>query len=343
MNKANSFQLEEAVQCHFFHQAKGFEAIGGGFSGTPIFRFSSDSEMWVARGWPCSEESRNKIENWAKVALHLEQHATELSPWFDCSPIPRPVLWQGSLFGSPLAWQVGDQLWTLTKWVPGEALKSECVTYDLLLNYVKQLACLHRLTREMQFSRSLSKGLMERRDHLVSMQTDLSETAPMCSRHPLKSDLSLFFIECADRIRIWLPTIDRLANCPWESHWILRDLWRDNLLVDANNLWIHTVDVGASRLDWPAFDFVRLVGSLLESRIREGVQSPWDNLLDAYNTINPYSDLSSPHDLQVVHEVSTAISILFWAKKWGERNVAPETEAARLKRMKELLKIFLAK
>lgn len=343
MNTSIAFQLEEAVRSHFFPQAKGFEAIGGGFSGTPIVRFSADSELWAARGWPCSEESRNKIDNWAKVAFHLEQHATELSPWFSDSPIPRPVLWKGSLFGSPLAWQVGEHLWTLAKWVPGETLKSESVTYELLLSYVKQLACLHRLTREMQFSRSLSKGLIERRDHLLSMQNDLPEIAPMCSRHTLKDDLSLFFVECADRIKIWSSAIDRLANRPCESHWILRDLWRDNLLVDAHNRWIYTVDVGASRWDWPAFDFVRLVGSLLEPRVREGVQSAWDNLFDAYSAINPYSDLSSPHDLQMVHEVSTAISILYWIKKWNERNVAPETEATRLKRMKELLKIFLAK
>jgi hypothetical protein len=341
MDIAFSSQLEEAVRSHFCSQANKFEPLGGGFSGTPIIRFSIESELWVARAWPGSEESRTKIDNWAKVALHLERHAAELCPWFDSSPIPRPVTWNGSLLDSPLAWRLGDHLWTLTKWVSGQTLKSEHVTHDLLLSYVKQLAGLHRLTREMQHRSSLSKGLIERRDNLVSMQTDLSETACLCAYHPLKNDLVLFLIKCSERLRNWLPTIDRLANRLCDSHWILRDLWRDNLLVDSNNRWVHTVDVGASRFDWPALDFIRLVGSLLKPSDHDSGHAPWENLRDAYNTINPYSDLPPAKDLQTIHEVSTAMSIIFWTKKCIEPNTAPETATSRTNRMKELLKSFL--
>jgi Ser/Thr protein kinase RdoA (MazF antagonist) len=266
----------------------------------------------------------------------------ELKPWFDHSPIPRPVPWNAAIFNNLLALQLGDHLWTLSKWVPGEPLQSGDVTYDCLIGYVKQLAALHRLTRQLQHNRALSSGLIERRNLLVGIQDDLSRIATVCSHHPLRNELAQFIIKCSERARIWLPTIDRLANRECECHWILRDLWRDNLLVDGNNRWIHTVDVGASRVDWPAFDFVRLVGSLLQPGDEDRDHIDWQNLLDAYNAINPYSDMPQAKDLQTIHEASTAISIIFWAKRHNEQNVAPELVASRTARMRELLKTFLA-
>ncbi|MCU0719184.1 MAG: aminoglycoside phosphotransferase family protein [Pirellula sp.] len=334
--------LKRAIRSRFYCEAEHIVQLGGGFSGTPIIQFSIESQRWVARGWPRSPESQTKIDNWGKIARHLEERASELKPWFEFSPIPRPVPWNASIDNTPLALQIGENLWTLARWVPGEPLKANDVTYEFLRGYVEQLAVLHRLIRETQHSPALSSGLIERRNLLVDIQRELSEIAHECSHHPLRNELAPFLIKCTERSRIWLPTIDSLANRAGESHWILRDLWRDNLLVDSDKRWIHTVDVGASRIDWPAFDFIRMVGSLLEPSDELEVRSRWQQLLDTYIAINPHSEMPSAKELHTIHQVSTALSIIFWARNIKEHNAAPELLAARTHRMRELLKIFCA-
>ena len=120
----------------------------------------------------------------------------------------------------------------------------------------------------------------------------------------------------------------------------MRDLWRENLLVDADNRWVYAVDIGASRIDWPAFDFTRLVGSMLAPMSDRGVHGIWQNLFEAYNAINPYSDLPQADDLRTIHDISTAFSIVYWYKKKIELNVDPKLRDSGISRMRELLQTF---
>lgn len=333
--------LKNAIRRQFGHAPDEVVRLDGGLSGTPIFRFSLKSQLWVLRGWPNSTESQTKIDNWFKVVSYWEQQASELRPWFENSPIPRPEPWGAPFLGNPFTLQLGEHFWTIAKWVPGEPLKPEQVHYDSVVGFVKQLAVLHRVTRGMQRSRAPSLGLSERRKLLREMRASLDAMAFSCARHPLKDELAQFVIQCNDRFKDWSIAIDRLASQPCETHWILRDLWRDNLLVDSDVRWVHSVDVGASRIDWPTFDFIRLIGSLLEPIRSHGVKKIWHDLSDVYDAIHPKSDLPNARDLNTIHEISTAISIGYWYKKTNERNGAPIQAGVEISRMQELLRIFL--
>lgn len=332
--------IEEAIRNQFGCEAEQIVPLGGGFSGAPIFRFFVKSQLWVVRGWPYSKESQNKIDNWSKVAIYLDRSVAELYPWFERSPIPCPETWSASVVRNSLALHLGDQLWTLTKWVPGEPLQTRDVAYEFVLGYVKQLAGLHRVIREMSYSRDLSPGLIERRELLNDLESNLNEIAFSCSRHPLGGDLAQFVIQCNQRFRIWSSAINRLARRTCDVHWIMRDLWRENLLVDADKRWVYAVDIGASRIDWPAFDFIRLVGSMLAPMSDRGVHGIWQNLFEAYNATNPYSDLPQADDLRTIHDISTAFSIVYWYKKKIELNVDPKLRDSGISRMRELLQTF---
>lgn len=334
--------LSDAIRRQFGRHAERIIRLNGGLSGTPIYQISVDSQFWVLRGWPCSAESQTKIRNWSRVACHIHLNAADLSPWFLSPPIPSPEPWNHFVSSNPLSVQASELLWTLAKWVPGEPLQSDQIRYERVVDYVKQLAALHRLVRRMEQGRAQSLGLRERVELLRDMPSNLQTIAHSCSHHPLNGELSQFVMRCHDRLGMWSSSLHRLALEECEVHWILRDLWRDNLLVNEDNRWIHTVDIGASRIDWPAFDFIRLVGSMLEAIRNRSANDIWHELRVAYHSIHAESELPNVEDLKTIHQISTALSIIYWCKKSFKQDAALILASHEIQRMQELLRTFLA-
>ncbi len=54
-----------------------------------------------------------------------------------------------------------------------------------------------------------------------------------------------------------------MLGSPVDCHWIIRDLWRENILIEDARV-SGVIDFGASRIDWPLLEVVRMLGSLLE-------------------------------------------------------------------------------
>lgn len=334
--------LSDAIRKQFGRNAERIVRLDGGFSGTPIYQISLNSQFWVVRGWPCSVESHTKIRNWSRVASHLNLNVAELDPWFLSPPIPSPEPWHHFVSSDPLSLSASETLWTLAKWVPGKPLHSDQIRYEHVVDYVKQLAGLHRLVRRMEKRRDQSLGLRERVELLHDMPVNLQTIAHTCSRHPLSRELSQFVMHCHDRLSSWLNSLRCLASGECEVHWILRDLWRDNLLVNADNRWIHTVDVGASRIDWPAFDLIRLVGSLFDAIRNRRVDDIWQELRVAYQSVHAEFELPDVEDLKTIHQISTALSVIYWCKKSYKQDAALVLASHEIQRMQELLRTFLA-
>lgn len=333
--------LIRLIRRKFCCEPDDITVLSGGFSGTPLFRFSTGSENWVARGWPCSAETLRKVDDWSKVSRHLQQCSDDLKPFFNSSPIPQPEPWLLSDGKPSLVERIENALWTLARWVPGEPLKGKDVTSDLLRGYVQQLGRWHLVSRRLHSVSDVSKGLRDRYDMLRGIDKSCMMIANSCTRHPLGSDLARFLVFIEVHRKSWIDGLCRMISTPCEQHWIVRDLWRENLLVDQQQRWIYTVDIGASRIDWPAFDFVRLVGSLSGFIQPDNSIDLWQAFWECYRQENPIADATKAIDLKIVHEVSTTISIAYWFNRLNEPNTAPLSFETGITRMAELLQTLV--
>ena len=342
-------ELVLRIRKKFDCQPDSITKLGGGFSGTPLYRFVVACTTWVVRGWPHSHHSINKIEAWAQSARHLQANLVDLKPLFDSSPIPFPEPWHAVGTANHKATQdantlsvfANDMLWTLSRWVPGKPLQGEDVSYDSLQNYVQQLGRWHKIQSRMLTTRGISKGLVERLELLTTLDQSTRAIASCCSRHPLGSELAQWLVLLEKSHERWTNSLRQMVTKPYDQHWIVRDLWRENLLVDQQQRWLHTVDVGASRIDWPWFDFIRLVGSLHAYIKTRGTIDLWTDLLAHYRQENPACGPMEATDLRLIHQISASISVVYWFNRLDKQSAAPMHGEAGEKRMSEVLREIL--
>lgn len=310
-------------------------------SGTQIFRFFIASDSWVARSWPAISGSKTKIRLWAEQAKLLESCIADLRPWFESCPIPCPVPWNRSNDQVELSVKDDSRWWTLVKWLPGSPLRSTHVTEEQRSEYVRQLAHLHRITRSAGVQTGTSQGIQERVELLDQLPIEIATMRRLRSNPMLEVHISPFLEMLQSHLGHWREAVYKLATTKLELHWIIRDLWKENLLVDANEKWIHTVDVGASRIDWPGFDLVRLVGSLPVADHSLRVDDTWQDLVDIYLEANPHSNLPSGTDLRLLHEASTAIAVAYWCRRIHDQGSDPTQHSRYVLRLLDLLQIVL--
>lgn len=231
------------------------------------------------------------------------------------------------------------RLWTLAKWLSGSPLRSTHITEARRSEYVRQLAHLHRITRAAGVQTGFSRGVQERGELLDQITVEIAAMEKLMSDALLGTLIASFLELLRSNLGRWRESVYKMAATKLELHWIIRDLWKENLLVDASEKWIHTVDIGASRIDWPGFDFARLVGSLPVADRSLRVDDTWQDLVDLYREANPHSNLCSGTDLRLLHEASTAISIAYWCRRIRDQENNPSQDARYVLRLLELLQI----
>ncbi|XZE20795.1 phosphotransferase [Pirellulaceae bacterium SH449] len=333
--------LVQAVHAKFGTSLDRWEPLSGGMSGMPLFRFFIASDSWVVRSWPATSENENKIRLWSEQAKFLESRKEALLPRFESCPIPCPVSWNISDDQVELTIEEDSRWWTLVKWLPGSPLRSTQISEEQRTEYVRQLAHLHRVSRAAGVQSGSSRGVQERADLLDRILVEIPTMERLRSDPLLGIRIAPFLEILQSNSGRWRETINKLSTTKLELHWIIRDLWKENLLVDQNEKWIHTVDVGASRIDWPGFDFIRLVGSLPVADCSLRVDDTWQGLADTYLEVNPHSSLCSGTDLRSLHEAATAISIAYWCRRIHEQASDSSQHSRYVLRLLDLLQIFL--
>lgn len=301
-------------------------------SGLPLFQLVTDEGAYALRAWPKTPLTIQKIGWWADACERFPKAGYE-----EDSPIPRPHRWHELVTGLD-CWlpttlvQSADWYWTLSTWVPGVPLSTSPLTNGLRGRLMGFLADLHRLCRTIACTEEPSRGIQERWEALQN------DEWRMPTRGVDEADMARYasFVRSVVRdANEWKKFLFAWTQRPVCQHWIVRDLWRENLLISSDFERIWVVDLGASRVEAPFFDLIRLLGSLHVhwSQWREGVQ--------AYIDASEWKLPLSAEELWMLHRVSVAISIRHWSRVLSSESGRSEGKnSAGWERFRELLTIW---
>jgi len=239
--------------------------VVGGFSGGEVWRIDSEGASHALRRWPDGTRP-SRVDEVHSVLTALASRSG--------LPIAAPL---AARDGSRWTWWGGD-IWELTRWLPGEPPRSRTTNPALVAAAMRGLAAFHSAARGLTppaFGESPS--IVERRGLArdgIAWNASTFERAVATARDPQLAPR-------AERVRNaappWLPVVraDLDGAHAGPLHWILRDVWRSNLLFEGERLsgWI---DFDAMRIDSPSADIARLLGSLASDR------PTWQEGLSAY-------------------------------------------------------------
>ena len=245
-----------------------------GFSDAFIYRLTFDGGSYAIRSWPKRLDTPSKITFWSSVnATFSEDSACLKMLGASClTPFPSLYRWQlqDEFAVSLLPYE--DHLWTLCDWAPGQPVVQKKVDRSLVCHLARILGRLHANSISALDQDGIPLGQQSIRSNSIRERLDVLQSLD----HSLfiAIDEASFFSEykLSDRAKHCIAIVFErgpdwhrfLKICEGQTRicqWIVRDLWRDNVLVDEMNRFTSIVDLGAARIDWPGLDFHRYFSS----------------------------------------------------------------------------------
>ncbi len=263
----------------------------GGFSGARLWRLNGPAGSLCLRAWPAGFSSERLL------FIHLCMARARDA---DLKFVPRML----STVHNTLRIEYGGRLWELQEWNPGEA------DYHRRPSLAKrQAACaaLARLHTCWPASDRFDAGpypAVRRRLEAVREWRELVRAGWRPFAHADPSDPAR---PAAERAwQLLSPQIDAVSEMLkrwytriWPLQPCLCDVWHDHVLFDGDRV-TGIVDYGAMKIDHPAVDVARLLGSFVEDD-PEG----WATGLAAYREIRPFK--AEEEDLARALDLSGAV------------------------------------
>jgi Ser/Thr protein kinase RdoA (MazF antagonist) len=246
----------------------------GGFSGSKLWKVTADDGEFCLRRWP-EKTTAERLTFIHAFQRHLYLRGLQIVPaLIDAS-------------GGTFVEQEGH-LWELASWMPGTADYREHPTAARLTAAMKALAQVHIAAAQMpgQSRSGTSPGLATRLDQVRQLRAGgIERIEEGVARRPLAWDD--FARRICEKFRQFAPGVEyRLTEGTTISGPLfpcLRDIWHDHVLFTGDQV-TGIIDFGAARIESPAGDLARLVGSL-------GVESHqhriWNTALAAYEATRP--------------------------------------------------------
>ena len=326
IQNVHSKRPESSIELATPLQSKAWRS--NGFSDSAIYQLTCEYGSYAIRSWPNRFDTPSKIGFWSRVNDFFGQLGDDgLRSVGAVTAKPFPTLYSWYPPGqsaTPLL-AFDNQLWTLCDWVSGQPIERDGVDQILVIHLARVLGKLHFQSRKafeaigsMQ-SNSIRERFeaMKRVDYRLFQSVDQS---PFFSVNNLadrvKHCLAIVVERATDWQRFLSISAQQMRNC----HWIVRDLWRENILVDETHHFSSIVDLGASRMDWPGLDFSRFFGSLSYSPSSNpllsdvGAGGVWHDAYLAYTSANPTHDIGSLEECRMLSLVSNGLSIAQWVQ-----------------------------
>ncbi len=234
-------------------------ANNGGYSGADLWKIKDAEAAFCLRCWPRQMQDRSKLMWIHHVLNHAFKHG--------CKYLATPLVDAGG--DSLIRFQ--DRFWQLEHWMPGEASFWDSPTNQKLENAMFALAEFHKATAALREADRPSNSI-QNRIHVLhgwwaggNPTNDLLELEALVSRNS-NDPLSDFGRAICSRFRKICPEIGRhlyeaaSVNCLAQP--IFADIWHDHVLFSGSKV-TGVVDFGAMRVDSPAGDVARLLGSLV--------------------------------------------------------------------------------
>jgi len=309
-----------------------------GFSDTEIYKLTNSFGSFAVRSWRHSPESRWKVDFWHDLN-HSFQEAVEDSLGV-VLPFPRLHRWLGSGNRNDFMVALDDRWWTLCDWVPGRPIQRCDVDWTLIRHLGTVLGAIHRRTHNLARDPSTPKKNERERspsidDRIYFAERIQPERLLRSSKHPTLRSMSVYdpVCQCVESVianhRAWIYFLKAFQLEKRDRHWIVRDLWHENVLLDNRGRFSSIVDLGAARNDWPGLDFARLFGSLIgileprsvneprnlaqpSSSANDPVELAWKEAYVAYIEQHPDHSIESLEECQMISHVSCGLSIVQW-------------------------------
>jgi Ser/Thr protein kinase RdoA (MazF antagonist) len=228
------------------------KSFAGGLSGARVWKCQSSLfGALCLRQWSPTHPTQDRLQ----FIHNALEHANERLAF-----IPRVLRDQtGKSF-----WFVSDCLWEVTQWMPGQANYIRQPSQAKLNSATDALAELHAVWCEFAPEQGLSPTTTQRISVLDEWlgTHDLVERVGAQVRGPIEA------AACMSTIRMLhsrgprlLDELRRANEVQVRLHPVLRDIWSDHLLFEGDRV-SGIIDFGTVRMDEPAADLSRMLGSL---------------------------------------------------------------------------------
>ncbi len=239
-----------------------------GWSGACLWRFEAQSEQWVLRAWP-STVQRQQLQWIHNRLLHAQRSRLSFVP----------QLWIRHDGQTTLKYD--NRLWDVSKWLPGAPVQSNSVENAHLTAAMMGLAQLHQTWADSAETIHPLPCIHKRWQQLNHF--DEQWILSLLHQKKLSRNRTSWVQRAFQLITKWrgyaLRTLWPWLDKPLTVQTVHGDLWSEHLLFLHQHL-TGIVDYGSCRMDHPAVDLARLLGSWLP------MQRPmWSVALAIYQSV----------------------------------------------------------
>jgi len=304
-----------------------------GFSDSSIFQLKLERGSFAVRSWPNTQASLDKVAFW-----EILQRSEVFRPF------PKLIPWIGYSHEQILLFPWDGKLWSLSEWIDGRSFQESDLSLDRVQDMASILAKIHVATLKSSVPEELylssrhlqdqhdvgpSRTLVERANFLdrVSRHWEASVLASdFCQKQGLAAPLIRCLAKIEECKKPWREQLEQSSRTDRRYHWIVRDLWYENVLVRPSGEFASIVDLGAARFDWPGLDFIRLFGSLIglagtQSCSRTPTRDWWEKAYAVYTSHHPNHSLGSVNECIDLNSIATALSLAQWIQWIENRTV----------------------
>lgn len=231
----------------------------GGFSGARLWRVETSLGTHGLRAWPVGGMTAERLQ-WihslmaAAVADGLRFISVLVPTAEGCTTA-----------------EAGNRLWELTTWMPGQADFHDRPSPERLTAAARALALLHRTWAARGSSTAICPGLL-RRLEAVRFWLPLLRSGWTPPREHLPATVQPWVDRAWRVFPAWLAAVPKQL-APWVQRQLplqpcLCDIWHDHVLFEGDAV-SGIIDYGSAKIDHPAADLARLLGSLVGDDARQ--------------------------------------------------------------------------
>lgn len=229
--------------------------------------------------------------------------------------------------------EAGEGFWEVSRWQPGQPLSVDA-NVDQIIAGVQAIAAVHRASHRVQRPADdrVAPSVLERIRRLNSVDLNLKSPSELTERYcrcypGVESSMRAEFLETLRRA-IWtlehgwpivgpgiLRRLESWASEPTQCHFVIRDVHRMHLLFEHDpDQRIGFIDFDAMRIDTPALDLARWIGSFADSA-RPDPDAIWDRAVAEYDCENPFPNGCNVRRMdwvRLLHESGVWGSLVNW-------------------------------
>jgi homoserine kinase type II len=260
-------------------QPTHLEAVSnlGGFSGAFLFRIEAAGHPFALRAWPAQQPDPARLGFIHRLMKDARLAGLDFVPQVIAAA-------DGSSFV-----EHGSRLWDLTQWLSGRADYHDSPTPTRLESACTALARLHaawekHTTTEPNTCPAIARRLAAAADWREIRHSGWQLRLDSNALDPVRTIAERAWHQLDRRIADVPQVLQTWMNCRWRLQACHCDPWHDNLLFVGDEL-SGLIDYGAAKIDQPAVDVARMLGSLAADDA-----SAWQTGLQAYRKVRPFSD-----------------------------------------------------